>query len=337
MTYVMTLALLLGQAGSEPPDPLGAPGKAAAGKAADDLLNEPAKVAAPNGDGGVPGQPKDFKPAGAAPAAGTTAGAAPAGTAEGQTPAAEGEEAAPATGKSLGDWFKDVSKTGAMGLMYRGGIFMWPILLLGIVAFGVIIERYRSLKMLTSDSGAIRAQVRDLLNADRIEEALELCDREQGPVPAILATGIRKLLVLRRLNYDAGKIEEQVVKSMDDYGVHIVAALERHLPTLGTVSSAAPMLGFLGTVSGMIGSFDEIVASLGQKNIVEAAAGGISEALITTMAGLVVGIPAYVAFNYFTSVTNRFVLDVEESSTELIEVVTLQMALGEREREPAHV
>lgn len=336
MTYVMTLALLLGQAASEPPDPLGAPGKAAAGKAADDLLNEGGpKAAAPVGEGGVPGQPKDFKPAAPQPATGQPA---PANTATGNAEASsDGAEAATTGGKSFAEWWKEVSMTGALGLMYRGGVFMWPILLLGIVAFGVIIERYRSLKMLTSDSQVIRAQVRDLLNADRIEEALELCNREQGPVPAILATGIRKLLVLRRLNYDAGKIEEQVVKSMDDYGVHIVAALERHLPTLATVSSAAPMLGFLGTVSGMISSFDEIVASLGQKNIVEAAAGGISEALITTMAGLVVGIPAYVAFNYFTSVTNRFVLDVEESSTELIEVVTLQMALEQREQETATV
>lgn len=335
MTYVMTLALLLGQAASEPPDPLAAPGKGAAAKAADDLLNEGApKAAAPVGEGGVPGQPKDFKPAAPQPAAsGETPAAASPAAAE---TSSEGAETS-AGGKSFADWWKDVSKTGALGLMNRGGVFMWPILLLGIVAFGVIIERYRSLKMLTSDSQVIRAQVRDLLNADRIEEALELCNREQGPVPAILATGIRKLLVLRRLNYDAGKIEEQVVKSMDDYGVHIVAALERHLPTLATVSSAAPMLGFLGTVSGMIASFDEIVASLGQKNIVEAAAGGISEALITTMAGLVVGIPAYVAFNYFTSVTNRFVLDVEESSTELIEVVTLQMALEQREQETATV
>jgi len=155
-----------------------------------------------------------------------------------------------------------------------------------------------------------------------------VCDREQGPVPAILSSGLRKFLVLRRLNYDAGRIEQQVVKSMDDYSVHIVAALERHLPVLATVSSAAPMLGFLGTVSGMITSFNDIVEQMGKTNIVEAAAGGISEALLTTCFGLIVGIPAFMAFNYFTSVINRFVLDVEESATELIESVTMQMALG---------
>ena len=100
-----------------------------------------------------------------------------------------------------------------------------------------------------------------------------------------------------------------------------------HLPILATVSSAAPMLGFLGTVSGMINSFDDIVRLMGDTNIVEAAASGISEALLTTCFGLIVGIPAFVAYNYFTSVINRFVLDVEESATELIETVTLQIAL----------
>ncbi len=242
------------------------------------------------------------------------------------------EDAEPvASGKTMSEVFDDLCKTGALGWMIRGGIFMWPILLCGVIAAGVIIERLRTLKLLTTDAPALRNQVRQLLNQDRVEEALQLCDRETGPVPAILGAGLRKFLVLRRLNYDPGKIEDQVVKAMEDYGVHIVAALEKHLPILATISSVAPMLGFLGTVSGMISSFDDIVAKLGETNIVEAAAAGIGEALLTTLLGLVVGIPAFSAYNYFTSVINEFVLDVEETSTELIETVTLQMALESRE------
>lgn len=229
----------------------------------------------------------------------------------------------------------EIMNSGALGKMRQGGWFMWPILFMGIVAAGVIIERYRSLKMLGTDSSELRDKVQDLLQQDEIEAALHLCDREQGPVPAILSTGLRKFLVLRRLNYDAGRVEQQVVKTMDDYSVHIVAALERHLPVLATVSSAAPMLGFLGTVSGMITSFTDIVEQMGKTNIVEAAAGGISEALLTTCFGLIVGIPAFVAFNYFTSVINRFVLEVEESATELIETVTLQIALGAVDDSPS--
>lgn len=221
----------------------------------------------------------------------------------------------------------EIANSGALGLLIQGGWFMAPILLMGIIAAGVIIERFRSLKMLTADSGTIRSDVLKLLQEDRIEEALKLCDREQGPVPAILAAGLRKFLVMRRLDYDPAKTEEQVVKAMDDYGVHVVAALEKHLPVLATVSSAAPMLGFLGTVAGMITSFEDIVAKMGETNIVEAAATGISVALLTTAFGLIIGIPAFMAFNYFSSIINRFVLEIEESATELIEAVTLQIAL----------
>jgi biopolymer transport protein ExbB len=211
--------------------------------------------------------------------------------------------------------------------MLEGGIFMWPILLCGILAAGVIIERWRSLKMLATDTQALRQKVLELLQADRAEEALELCNKEKGPVPAILAAGLRKYVVLRRLDYDPAATEQQVVKAMEDYGVHIVGSLERHLPVLATVSSVAPMLGFLGTVQGMVISFRDIVAKLGQENIVKAAADGIQVALLTTVFGLIVGIPAFTAYNYFTSVINRYVLEVEETASELIEAVTLQTAL----------
>ncbi len=117
---------------------------------------------------------------------------------------------------------------------------------------------------------------------------------------------------------------------MDDYSIHIVAAMEKHLPILATVASAAPMFGFLGTVAGMVTSFDDIVKTMGQVNIVEAAASGIMVSLLTTVLGLIVGIPAYMMFNYFTSVINTFVLDVEESAAELIESVTLQLALSRK-------
>ena len=224
-------------------------------------------------------------------------------------------------------------QTPPIGYLFQGGLFMWPILIMGIIGAGVIIERYRSLNMLSGDSRQLREDVNALLESNQVREAFELCNGQQGPVPAILATGLRKYLVLQTLDYEPAKIEEQVVKSMDDYSVHIVAALERHLPILATISSAAPMLGFLGTVQGMIVAFDDIVAKMGETNIVSAAAEGIKVSLMTTCFGLIVGIPAFVAFNYFTGIINRFVLDVEESATEMIEAVTLQTAIGAVEEE----
>jgi len=241
---------------------------------------------------------------------------------------ADGEQTQ-ATTQSKGDaWYEQ----GAVGMMYKGGFFMWPILFLGVLAAGVIIERTRSLRMLGTDSESLRRKVQEHLAEDRAEEALEMVNREQGPVPAILGSGLRKYVLLRRLNYDAGSIQEQVVKTMEDYGVHIVAALERHLPILATIASVAPMIGFLGTVQGMIISFDEIEAGIGKENIVKLAAGGIKVALLTTCFGLIVGIPALMAYNYFTGIINRFVLDVEESASELIETVTLQSAIESTEK-----
>ena len=225
--------------------------------------------------------------------------------------------------------------SGAVGLFREGGHFMWPILLLAIIAGGVIIERYRSLKMLKTGSSEVRAKVHSLLADDRIEDALEYCNTEQGPVPAILSSGLRKFLVMRRLKYDPAKVEEQVVKAMDDYSVHIVAALERHLPILATVSSVAPMLGFLGTVAGMVVAFGDIESNEAGLAIVKVAAGGLKISLLTTCFGLIVGIPAFMAFNYFTSVINRFVLEVEESATELIEAVTLELALEGNQTDPS--
>ncbi len=217
--------------------------------------------------------------------------------------------------------------SGALKLMIDGGVFMWPILALMILGIAVIMERYRSLLMLETDAAALREKVIALLSEDKVEESLELCDAARGPVPAILSNGLRKYLVLRRLNYDPAQIEQQVIKSMENYGVNIVAALERHLPLLATIASVAPMLGFLGTVQGMIVAFGDIEANIGQQNIVQAAASGIRVALLTTAFGLIVGIPAYMAFNYFTGIINDFILQVESSAAALIEVVTLRLTL----------
>ena len=230
-------------------------------------------------------------------------------------------------------WIESMMQEGAIGLLLEGGFFMWPLLILAIVGLAVVIERWRSLKMLDTDGEGLRQQVIDLLSEDKPEEALSLCENERGPVAAMLSNGLRKYLVLKKLGHDQAQIEEQVVKSMENYGVHVVAALERHLPILATISSVAPMLGFLGTVQGMIVAFSDIVDTMGEVNIVEAAASGIMVALLTTCFGLIVGIPAYLFFNYFTSVINGFVLEVEGTSAELIEVVTVRLTLDRHEEE----
>ena len=90
-------------------------------------------------------------------------------------------------------------ESGALKLLLEGGPFMWPLLILLIMTIAVIIERYRSLKLLDTDSDALREEVVELLSNDKVEDSLQLCDNSRGPVPAILSNGLRKYLVLRRL------------------------------------------------------------------------------------------------------------------------------------------
>ena len=220
----------------------------------------------------------------------------------------------------------DLLHSGAMGYMLDGGVFMWPILFMGILAAGVVIERFRSLRLIATDAATLRGQVLDLLHLGQIEEAIDLCSRSRGPVPAILAVGLHRYELLRKLNYDPARIEEQVVKAMDDYSVHIMAALEKNLPVLSTVATVAPMVGSLGTVVGMVVLFQDVVDTFGMKNIILAAAAGIKLKLIVTVWGLMVGIPSYIFFNYFSAVVNRYILEAEETASQLIESLTLRLA-----------
>lgn len=219
-------------------------------------------------------------------------------------------------------------QAGAMGYMIDGGPFMWPILLLAVIAAGVVIERFRALRLIATDGEALRREVLDLLAQDKVEDAVALCARSHGPVPAVLAVGIHRYRLLRKLNYDPAKIEEQVVKAMEDYSPHVAAALEKNLSILSTVGTVAPMLGSLGTVVGMVLMFQGITEMRPEDNIIKQAAAGIKVKLIVTVWGLMVGIPAYMFFNYFSSVVNGHILEAEETASELVEALILQLAPG---------
>ena len=216
--------------------------------------------------------------------------------------------------------------SGALYYMKAGGFFMWPILLLAVLGLAVVIERFRSLRLITTDTTALRAQVLDLFHQDKVEDAVAVCAQSRGPVAAILAVGLHRYEQLRKLNYDPARIDEHVNKAMEDYGVHITAALERYLPVLSTVATVAPMLGSLGTVVGMVVLFTDVVDKFGTQNIILTAAAGIKLKLIVTVWGLMVGIPAYIFFNYFSAVVNRYILEAEETASQLIESLTLRLA-----------
>jgi biopolymer transport protein ExbB len=190
----------------------------------------------------------------------------------------------------------------------QGGIFMWPILLFSLIALAVIIERFIVFHRAKVNVNEFLTKVRKALLVNRnVKEAIKVCEQFRGPVASVTKAG------LLRYGHDRQDIE----KTIENAALYELDRLERRLSILATTANVEPMLGFLGTVSGMIKSFGTL-ATQGLSNP-GAVAAGISEALITTAAGLIVAIPAQIAFNYFTTKVTRYVRDIETASNMLLE------------------
>ena len=190
----------------------------------------------------------------------------------------------------------------------QGGIFMWPILLFSLIALAVIIERFIVFHRAKVNVNEFLTKVRKALLVNRnVKEAIKVCEQYRGPVASVTKAG------LLRYGHDRQDIE----KTIENAALYELDRLERRLGILATTSNVEPMLGFLGTVSGMIKSFGTL-ATQGLSNP-GAVAAGISEALITTAAGLIVAIPAQLAFNWFTTKVTRYVRDIETASNMLME------------------
>lgn len=200
-----------------------------------------------------------------------------------------------------------IGKTGAGELFVKGGTFMWWILSVAVVGFVFIIERLWTLNRARVNTRKLIGTVITTLRNDGVQAAGEECQKVRGPIAAILYAGLQKT--------DRGR--EAVEKAIATAGTIEMSFLERGLIWVSSVTTIAPLLGFLGTVSGMINAFEAIAAS--EQVNAKLVASGISEALITTASGLIVAIPATIAYNYFISSIDRFVIEMEETSAELIE------------------
>ena len=200
---------------------------------------------------------------------------------------------------------------GTFTFIAKGGVLMIPIILCSVLALAIIIERFYSLHRAQIDTQAFMARIREVLKRNKIMEAIQVCEDTPGPIAQILKAGI--------LKYDKGK--EEIKDAIDDAGRHEVPRLEKYFNVLSTIIAVAPLLGFLGTVSGMIRAFMSIQEKGGAVNPGDLAS-GIWAALLTTAAGLSVAIPILVVYNYLVSRVDGFVLDMEKSSTDLVEILS---------------
>ena len=214
-----------------------------------------------------------------------------------------------AAGEKSETWLGRFKESGLVDYYVRGGVFMHPILFCSILGLAVIIERLYVLSKARTNTKALMNSVLSTFESQGIEAARTLLERTKGPVAAVLHAGL--------LRIDRGT--DAVEKSIVSAAAIEVTFLERGLIWLSSVANIAPLLGFLGTVSGMIHAFEAIAAA--EYVSAKLVSAGIAEALITTAAGLMVAIPVQMAYNYFVQTIDRFVVEMEESAADLLDAL----------------
>ena len=195
-------------------------------------------------------------------------------------------------------------------LFVKGGLVMYPILLGSVLALGVFLERLWSLRRERVIPSSFRARVRALLRAGKLSEAEVLCQENSSSLAAIIDAALK----------EAGKPRREIKEAVTDVGRREVTHLERFVDLLGTIAAVEPLMGLLGTVTGLIRAFQKVEALKDTVNP-SALAGGIWEALITTAAGLIVAIPAYIGYRYLQSRVSQLVVDMEEDSLDIAKLI----------------
>ena len=208
----------------------------------------------------------------------------------------------------------DLYKMSVWQVFLAGGPVMWPILLCSIFAVAIVIEKFWHLYKIKIDSREFLESILDKIKRHEIKDALTKCDNTKSPIANILKAGI--------LKYDRSR--PQIKESIEDAALFEIPKLEKNLTALATLAHISPLLGLLGTVTGMVRCFQTIQTKATSFHPVSPGdlAGGIWEALLTTVLGLVVAIPTFVAYNYLVSKINNFILEMEKASTELVNFLT---------------
>ncbi len=206
--------------------------------------------------------------------------------------------------KTLSIW--DLVSSGGIG----GNIIMIALLILSIFAVYIIIERYFAIKKASKEDTNFMNQIKDFILDGKIDAAKSLCKMNQTPISKMIEKGISRI----------GKPLSDIGTAVETTGKLELNKLEKNLSTLATISGAAPMIGFLGTVVGMIMVFHKM-ASAGGNIDVEMLSSGIYTAMVTTVAGLIVGIIAYIAYNLLVAKVEKIVFVMEARTTEFLDIL----------------
>ncbi|MZP57054.1 MAG: MotA/TolQ/ExbB proton channel family protein [Bacteroidales bacterium] len=192
----------------------------------------------------------------------------------------------------------------------KGGWVMIPIVLLSFVAAYIFIERYYVIRKATQQDLTFMNRIKDYIHDGRIEAALALCRATDSPSARMIEKGINRL----------GRPLQDISTAIENAGKLEISKLEKSFPTLATITGAEPMLGFLGTVIGMVKSF-YAMSQAGNNIEVSLLSDGIYTALITTVAGLIVGILGFFAYNTLVVKVERVVFNMEATVTEFMDIL----------------
>ncbi len=195
-------------------------------------------------------------------------------------------------------------------LVFKGGIMMIPIFLLSVLGVYVFVERLRTLKQAMASPDAFMNQIKELVLKGDLTAAKLICSQSDTPMSRMIAKGLNRI----------GSSLKNIEASIENVGRIEIYRLEKNLSLLATIAGAAPMLGFLGTVMGMISAFMSIAQEEGAVSPKMLSA-GIYEAMVTTAAGLVVGVLAYLAYNFLVTRMQKVIHSMEYSSIEFIELL----------------
>jgi biopolymer transport protein ExbB len=201
-------------------------------------------------------------------------------------------------------------KLSLIELASKGGWLMIVLLLLSMVAIYIFGSKWWLIRKAGQINRNFMRDIRDLIHDGKIKSALELCRRYNSPVARLVEKGIERI----------GRPLQDIQTAVENTGSVEVARLEKGLPMLATIAGGAPMIGFLGTVTGMISAFFNM--SVAGNNIdITLLSGGIYEAMVTTVGGLFVGIIAYFGYNFLTSQISDLVFKMERATIEFVDML----------------
>ena len=205
--------------------------------------------------------------------------------------------------------------------MFRlGGALMWVLLALSIVAVYIIGKKWWTIAKASKVDKDFMNDIRDYINDGKLKSAVTLCRKVDNPVARMIETGIGRL----------GRPMNEIQAAIENTGNIEVSRLEKGLPVLASIAGGAPMIGFLGTVLGMVRAFFNM-STAGSNIDISLLSGGIYTAMITTVGGLIVGIIAYFGYNFLTAKVSNLVYTMESSTTEFIDILLHEPGDGKEE------